>query len=58
MMFGTFYFALDRGLVADDTSLLEVPKVTVAALRFTRTVRARILNAGGECLTLDELAMV
>ena len=39
-------------------SLLEVPKVTIAALRFTRTVRARIVQAGGECLTLDELAMV
>ena len=32
--------------------------MTVAALRFTRTARARILKAGGETLTLDELAMV
>ena len=35
-----------------------MPKVTIAALRFTRTARARIIKAGGETLTLDELAMV
>ena len=43
--------------VTDDNRLLEVPKLSIAALRFTATVRARILKAGGECLTLDELAM-
>ncbi|KAF2436218.1 ribosomal protein L18e [Tothia fuscella] len=42
--------------VTDDTRLLEVPKVSIAALRFTATARARILKAGGECLTIDELA--
>ncbi len=31
--------------------------MSVAALRFTKTARARILKAGGECLTLDQLAM-
>ena len=45
------------GTVTDDNRLLEVPKLTIAALRFTSTVRARIIKAGGECLTLDELAM-
>ena len=45
------------GTVTDDNRLLEIPKMTIAALRFTSTVRARILKAGGECLTLDELAM-
>ena len=39
-------------------SFLDVPKLSVAALRFTRTARARIVKAGGECLTLDELAVV
>jgi large subunit ribosomal protein L18e len=29
----------------------------VAALRFTETARARIVNAGGECLTFDQLAL-
>ncbi|KAI0472583.1 ribosomal protein L18e/L15P [Xylariaceae sp. FL0804] len=45
------------GTVTDDNRLLEVPKITVAALRFTATARARITAAGGECLTLDQLAL-
>ncbi|CAE6478412.1 unnamed protein product [Rhizoctonia solani] len=43
--------------VTDDNRLLTVPKLTVAALRFTRAARERILNAGGETLTLDQLAL-
>jgi ribosomal protein L18E len=35
-----------------------VPKVSIAALRFTKTARARIIAAGGETLTIDELAVV
>ena len=31
--------------------------MSIAALRFTATARARIIKAGGECLTLDELAL-
>jgi large subunit ribosomal protein L18e len=45
------------GTVTDDIRLLEVPKLTIAALRFTRGARERILNAGGEALTLDQLAL-
>ncbi|KAI4091958.1 MAG: hypothetical protein LQ344_003776 [Seirophora lacunosa] len=45
------------GTITDDTRLLTVPKITVAALRFTATARARIEKAGGECLTLDQLAL-
>ena len=45
------------GTITDDTRLLTVPKLTVAALRFTATAKARILKAGGECLTLDQLAL-
>ena len=45
------------GTVTDDPRLLEVPALKVAALRFTETVRARIIKAGGECLTLDQLAL-
>jgi len=33
--------------------LLEVTKITVAALRFTESARARVTKAGGKCLTLD-----
>ncbi|KAL6712827.1 hypothetical protein ACLMJK_009539 [Lecanora helva] len=45
------------GTITDDIRLLTVPKLSVAALRFTATARARIEKAGGECLTLDQLAM-
>ncbi|KAI1823834.1 ribosomal protein L18e/L15P [Xylaria intraflava] len=45
------------GTITDDNRLLEVPKVTIAALRFTATARARVVAAGGECLTLDQLAL-
>lgn len=45
------------GTVTDDNRMLTFPKVTVAALRFTATARARIIKAGGEAITLDQLAL-
>ena len=45
------------GAVTDDPRLLEVPGITIAALRFTETARKRIVKAGGECITLDQLAL-
>lgn len=45
------------GTVTDDIRVHEVPKMKVAALRFTETARARIEKAGGECLTFDQLAL-
>ena len=46
------------GTVTDDIRLLQVPAgMTVAALKFTKTARARIVKAGGECITLDQLAL-
>jgi len=45
------------GSVTDDVRLYDVPKMTVCALRFTNTARARITKAGGECLTFDQLAL-
>ncbi|ORX52373.1 60S ribosomal protein L18-B [Hesseltinella vesiculosa] len=45
------------GTVTDDSRLLEVPKLSVAALHVTKTAKARILKAGGEILTLDQLAL-
>lgn len=45
------------GTVTDDNRLLTFPKLTVAALRFTATARARIVAAGGEAITLDQLAL-
>ena len=45
------------GTVTDDIRILNVPKLTVAALRFTETARARIVAAGGSCITIDSLVM-
>ena len=42
--------------VLDDKRILDVPKLTVCAIRFSETARKRILAAGGECLTFDQLA--
>jgi len=45
------------GTITDDARLFEISKVSVCALHFTAGARARILRAGGECLTLDQLAL-
>ncbi|EHA8589520.1 putative 60S ribosomal protein L18-2 [Cocos nucifera] len=45
------------GTVTDDKRVYDVPALKVTALRFTETARARILKAGGECLTFDQLAL-
>ena len=45
------------GTVTDDLRLLVVPKLTIACLRVTESCRQRILKAGGEILTLDQLAL-
>mmetsp|Transcript_103572 Transcript_103572/g.198812 ORF Transcript_103572/g.198812 Transcript_103572/m.198812 type:complete len:190 (+) Transcript_103572:21-590(+) len=45
--------------ITDDVRLegKKFPKLRIAALRFTEAARARIVGAGGECLTLDQLAL-
>ncbi len=45
------------GAVTDDVRVQTLPKMTVCALRFTQSARAKIVAAGGECLTLDQLVM-
>ena len=46
------------GTITDDVRLTSLDqKLSVAALRFTRTARQRIEQAGGECITLDKLAL-
>merc|ERR1712013_937836 len=45
------------GTVTDDIRLLDVPKLTICALRFTESARVRVLKAGGEILTFDQLAL-
>jgi large subunit ribosomal protein L18e len=45
------------GSITDDVRLMEVPKLRICALRVTETARARILKAGGEIITFDQLAL-
>lgn len=45
------------GTVLDDKRVFEVPKLTVCALRFAESARERIIKAGGEVLTFDQLAV-
>ena len=54
---GTGKIAAIVGTVTDDSRMFEVPALKVCALRFTETARARILKAGGECMTFDQLAL-
>ncbi|XP_043501678.1 uncharacterized protein LOC122523838 isoform X3 [Polistes fuscatus] len=45
------------GTVTDDARIFEIPKLTVCALRITEKARGRILKAGGEIITFDQLAL-
>ncbi|KAK9315761.1 ribosomal protein L18e/L15P [Lipomyces starkeyi] len=46
------------GTITDDVRFLgEFPKVTVAALRVTAGAKEKIVKAGGEIITLDQLAL-
>ena len=45
------------GTVTDDKRIIDIPKITVAALRFTETARARIHAKGGKTMTLDQLIL-
>ena len=45
------------GRVTNDSRFHDMTKMTICALKFTDTARARIEKAGGECLTFDQLAV-
>jgi len=45
------------GTVTDDLRQVEIPKLTIAAMRVTISARERILKAGGEIITFDQLAL-
>jgi large subunit ribosomal protein L18e len=45
------------GTITNDLRIFDVPKMTVCALRVTEKARERILKAGGEILTFDQLAV-
>merc|ERR1712226_1031804 len=46
------------GKILDDERLFTVPKMRVCALKVSDHARARIVKAGGEVLTFDQLAKV
>merc|ERR1712080_365460 len=45
------------GTITNDIMIFEVPKMTVCALHVTEKARERILKAGGEIITFDQLAL-
>merc|ERR1712013_98736 len=45
------------GTITDDSRIFAVPKLTVVALHVSEKARERILKAGGEILTFDQLAL-
>ncbi|KAG7272405.1 hypothetical protein CRUP_035600 [Coryphaenoides rupestris] len=45
------------GTITDDVRIQNIPKLKVCALRVTDGARRRILKAGGEIMTFDQLAM-
>nr|XP_042712118.1 60S ribosomal protein L18 isoform X2 [Chrysemys picta bellii] len=45
------------GTVTDDIRIHDIPKLKVCALRVTQGARSRILKAGGQIMTFDQLAM-
>uniref|UniRef100_A0A0X3PGV7 60S ribosomal protein L18 n=1 Tax=Schistocephalus solidus TaxID=70667 RepID=A0A0X3PGV7_SCHSO len=49
--------AVCLGTITNDLRMMEIPKMTVCALRVTGPARSRILKAGGHILTVDQLAL-
>merc|ERR1712140_22575 len=45
------------GTVTNDLRIFKIPKLKIAALHVTEKARERILKAGGEVMTLDQLAL-
>merc|ERR1712098_738434 len=46
------------GTITNDDRILEIPKLKVVSLHVTEKARERILKAGGEIMTFDQLALV
>lgn len=49
--------AVVAATVTNDERMLEVPKMTVCAMHFTETARARIEKVGGKCMSFDQLLL-
>ena len=46
------------GTVTNDNRVSVIPAMKICALKFTEVARARIIKAGGQCITFDELALI
>jgi large subunit ribosomal protein L18e len=46
------------GTITDDVRIHKLPKLKICALRITDRARGRILKAGGEIITFDQLALM
>ncbi|CAL6027620.1 Ribosomal_protein L18 [Hexamita inflata] len=49
--------AVIASTITNDERLMTVPKMTIVALHFTATAKARIEKAGGKCMTFDTLLL-
>merc|ERR1712077_16698 len=49
--------AIVVGTITNDLRIFNVPKIKVCALHVTEKARERILKAGGEIITFDQLAL-
>uniref|UniRef100_A0A672P7Y0 Large ribosomal subunit protein uL15/eL18 domain-containing protein n=1 Tax=Sinocyclocheilus grahami TaxID=75366 RepID=A0A672P7Y0_SINGR len=45
------------GTITDDVRIQKIPKLKVCALKLTDRARSRILKAGGQIMTFDQLAL-
>jgi large subunit ribosomal protein L18e len=45
------------GTITNDLTLMDVPKLRICALRVSDNARERIIKAGGEIMTFDQLAL-
>uniref|UniRef100_A0A3Q1FL83 Ribosomal protein L18 n=1 Tax=Acanthochromis polyacanthus TaxID=80966 RepID=A0A3Q1FL83_9TELE len=45
------------GTVTDDVRIQDIPKLKICALKVTDGARRRILKAGGQVMTFDQLAL-
>ncbi|KAE8593495.1 hypothetical protein XENTR_v10019161 [Xenopus tropicalis] len=45
------------GCITDDVRIHDIPKLKVCALKMTGGARSRILKAGGQIMTFDQLAL-
>uniref|UniRef100_A0A672TAN9 Ribosomal protein L18 n=1 Tax=Sinocyclocheilus grahami TaxID=75366 RepID=A0A672TAN9_SINGR len=49
--------AVVAGTITDDVRIQKIPKLKVCALKLTDRARSRILKAGGQIMTFDQLAL-